>query len=377
MTEPTINDASGAPFRIASDKPRVSVVMTAFNDLRFIDEAVDSILQQDFPDLEVIIVDDGTGEEATFARLVARDPRIRVLVNPTNLGPAKAANRGIEAARADIIARLDSDDIAERSRIGKLVAALDADPEIGLVGSWFTTIDEAGNTKETFRIPETDLEIRWALLFYTPFCHSSVAYRRDCFEAAGRYPPIPLLSSDYYLLTGMMVHCRARNLPESLVCYRLNPRGLTATAPDAANWRARTDPIREPMWARLGVPYALRDPALAFDLHQFVSGFAIAHIEGRHAAYCTILQLLPPFLAAAKPFAREEDAAAARRLAHTMVARILSDDRQDTRVLLALCRLTWPLDWRATSAALSHRLRSVLAQRWHAQKGRLRRLWPM
>ena len=84
MTEPTINDASGAPFRIASDKPRVSVVMTAFNDLRFIDEAVDSILQQDFPDLEVIIVDDGTGEEATFARLVARDPRIRVLVNPTN-----------------------------------------------------------------------------------------------------------------------------------------------------------------------------------------------------------------------------------------------------------------------------------------------------
>ena len=90
--------------------------MTVYNDMRFLDAAVDSILRQEFRDLELIIVDDGTGQDAIFDALARRDPRIRIVVNPANLGTAEAANRGIEVARGDIIARLDADDVAEPAR---------------------------------------------------------------------------------------------------------------------------------------------------------------------------------------------------------------------------------------------------------------------
>lgn len=84
-----------------STSVRVSVVMTVSCDLRFLDEAVESILRQDFRDFEFIIVDDGTGEHALFRRLAEHDPRIRVLTNTTNLGAAAAANRGIAASHGD------------------------------------------------------------------------------------------------------------------------------------------------------------------------------------------------------------------------------------------------------------------------------------
>jgi glycosyltransferase involved in cell wall biosynthesis len=84
-----------------STAPRVSVIMTVGPDLRFLDEAVESILRQDFRDFEFLIVDDGADERAVFRNLAERDPHIRVLSNTTNLGAAAAANRGIAAFHSD------------------------------------------------------------------------------------------------------------------------------------------------------------------------------------------------------------------------------------------------------------------------------------
>ncbi|WP_252719815.1 hypothetical protein, partial [Acinetobacter baumannii] len=75
----------------------------------------------------------------------------------------------------------DADDIAEPTRIGRLVAALEEDSELGLVGSAVTLIDEADQVFRVQQMPETDLEIRWTILFHNPFYHSAVAFRRRCF----------------------------------------------------------------------------------------------------------------------------------------------------------------------------------------------------
>src|SRR6185312_681338 len=93
--------AGGTP-----DHPRASVVMTSYNDLRCLDEAVDSVLRQDFRDVEFIVVDDWTGQDARFDALARRDPRIKILVNTTNSGTVATANRGIENARSDATVRL-------------------------------------------------------------------------------------------------------------------------------------------------------------------------------------------------------------------------------------------------------------------------------
>ena len=327
------------------DPPRVSVVMTVFNDLRFLDEAVDSILQQEFRDFEFVIVDDGTGQQARFDGLARRDPRIQILVNAVNLGAAAAANYGIENARGEIIVRLDADDVAEPSRLDRLITALDEDRELGLVGSAVTLIDESGRVHGVQRMPETDVEIRWTILFHNPFYHSTVAFRRHCFERAGRYRAEERVSQDHYLWFDMLPFCRARNLAEPLTRYRINPRGLTATHSNG-NPRNRTHPIRETSWARLGLTYDLYEDAIAHDVSHFLRGFDIAASERRAAAYRTIATVLHAFLVAPRPFPRREDADASRRLGRALVTRMLANPAADLHDMLATCRSCWPIDRR-------------------------------
>jgi glycosyltransferase involved in cell wall biosynthesis len=356
----------------ARKTPGVSVVMTVYQDQRFLDAAVDSILEQEFCDFEFIIVDDGTGQDAVFQALQRRDPRIRIVINPTNLGTAAAANRGIEAARADIIVRLDADDVAEPTHIGHLVAALAGDRRLGLVGSSVTLIDEADQLHGVQRMPETDLEIRWTILFHNPFYHSTVAYRRNCFEAAGRYKNDELVSQDHYLWFQMLPLCRARNLAEPLTRYRLNSLGLTAR--NAKNARNRTHQIRETLWALLGLPYDLYDDAFAQDLTEFIRGNEISAIERRAAAYDKLLTVLHLFIAASRPFAHPEDAEASQRLTQGIVARILANPPAGPLQMLSVCHLCWRVDRRATASATMARLASELKWIWHRTRKRLIRL---
>jgi glycosyltransferase involved in cell wall biosynthesis len=318
-----------------SRAPRVSVVMTVYNDLRFLDAAVESVLVQDLKDFELIIVDDGTHQSAVMERLAGRDPRICLIVNAENVGAAAAANRGIERARADIIARLDADDIAEPTRIRRLLSALDDDPQLGLVGTWFTTMTENGEPSETIRLPTTDLEIRWCFLFSNPFCHSSVAFRRLCFDAVGGYRPELRVLEDYDLWSRILTACRAGNIPEPLTRYRLNTKGLTATR--GADL-ALMDAVRERYWKELGVPF---DRGVARHIATLVAGYDILPKEGRPEAFAVILRLLYRFLGAPRRIERrEEDGAVARRLVRETIARIQSQQSMIFAILMETWRLT-------------------------------------
>ena len=321
--------------------------MTAYHDLRFLDLAVDSILNQDFADLELIIVDDGTGETERFRRIEQRDSRIKVIVNPRNEGTAAAANRGIEAARADIIARLDADDIAEPAQIGELAAALREDPQLGLVGSWCTLIDEAGQPIRVQAMPETDLEIRWTILFHNPFYHSTVAFRRCYFEAAGRYRPEELVSQDHYLWYQMLPLCKARNIAKPLTRYRVNPQGLTIA--NSRNARGRTHAIRLALWKDLGLTYTLYDDALAQDISQFLRGYEIADAHRRLAAYRMIARVLRRFLEVRRLGADSNELHDARRLQNSLVTRMLNSPPLRKQEALALYRLSAMIDLRTTA----------------------------
>ena len=337
----------------ASQKPLASVVMCVYGDLRFLDEAIGSILTQELQDIEFIIVDDGTGQHATFDAIQRRDPRIRVIRNSQNLGTAESANRGIAAARADIIVRIDADDVAEPSRVGRLLAALE-DRDIGLVGSAVTLIDEAGNALGMQHMPETDLEIRWTILFYNPFYHSAVAFRRSCFEKVGRYRPEELVSQDHYLWFEMLPFTRARNVAERLTRYRLNPQGLTAL--NEGSGRSRTHAIREVLWAQIGLTYDLYDDAAARDIIQFLRGQEIQEVERRAAAYRVILSTLRAFLAAPGRLARADDREAARNLVGSLVGRILASPPKKLSEILSIYGRCVPLDARRAFAATARHL---------------------
>lgn len=272
--------------------PRVSVIMTAYGDLRFISVAVDSVLSQTLNDFELIIVDDGTNEDALFGTLAARDPRIRVLRNPENVGAAAAANCGIAHARADLIARLDADDICAPTRLERQVTVLEAEPDLVLLGSSVTLINESGEVLRNLLMPDSDLAVRWTILFHNPFFHPTVVFRRTAFEAAGCYRAEERVSHDHYLWHDMLPLGGARNLPEPLVRYRINPLGLTAQG--AASGRSRTHPIRQARWAAIGLDYDLHDNDRARPISAVLRGECLPRPQ-RLSAYSVIAATLCAF----------------------------------------------------------------------------------
>lgn len=112
---------------------KVSIVVPCYNAGEFLVEAVESALAQSSPDVEVVIVDDGSDDPATLRILgEASWPRTRI-IRQENAGPAAARNRGIREAAGDYILPLDADDLLDPSYIEKAVVVLDANPSVGIV----------------------------------------------------------------------------------------------------------------------------------------------------------------------------------------------------------------------------------------------------
>ena len=365
-----------APSMQPAGTPHLSVVMMAYGDLRFLDEAVDSILRQDYRDFEFILVDDAAEQPDVFERLALRDPRIQVISYDQNLGPAAAANRGIAVARGDIIARLDADDVAEPSRLGRLLAAFAVDPQIGMIGSWFTRIDEHNYELEVVRTPTSDLELRWLFLFHNPFCHSSIAFRKAVFDAAGCYNENANVraSEDADLWYRMITLCRVGCLPCVLVRYRVNPRGLSAANPP--NWRLRTEASRRLLWRSLGVSYT---PEIIADLVQFVSGWDVGGIDRRRQVYARILELLRKFAQAKAPFGRAGDRSDMQRMKNTLIGRVLSDSTIGPVAWTECCWLAWRIDRIAALKGMGRRVFNswnvATKMLWSIVCGAVRRFW--
>ena len=244
--------------------PAVSVLMGVHDGEPWVGEAVASVLAQTAPDLELIVVDDGSddGTPATLAAI--RDPRL-VVVRQTRQGLTRALNRALALARAPLLARLDADDLALPQRLARQREFLDAHPEIGLLGTGAREVDAGGREVGRVTPPADDAAIRRALIRGNPFVHSSVMLRRRALDEVHGYDERLAVAQDYDLWMRMSRVTRLANLTEPLVVRRLVP-GRVSLERDAARlaaearvrWRAVAGGAY-PWWCAV---FALR-PALA------------------------------------------------------------------------------------------------------------------
>ena len=210
------------------DAPRVSVVMAVYDGEPFLRAALDSVLAQTFRDFELIVVDDGsTDGSAAIVRAIA-DPRVRLLSNERNLGLAPSLNRGVNDARGEFVARLDADDVAMPDRLARQVAFLDANPDVGMTGSWYVELADDGS--ETPReLPVDHWDLRWHLCLYSPFVHSAVTWRRALVrDRIGAYDERLAYSMDYDLWRRMASVFRVANVPAHLVRVRTHAGSMTS-----------------------------------------------------------------------------------------------------------------------------------------------------
>jgi len=96
--------------------PLVSVIIPAYNAENYIEKAIQSVLEQTYPNFEVIVIDDNSTDRTVDVVREFRDERIKLLVNEQNMGPSYSRNRGIIEAKGEWIALLDSDDWWDKDR---------------------------------------------------------------------------------------------------------------------------------------------------------------------------------------------------------------------------------------------------------------------
>ncbi|HWE02304.1 MAG TPA: glycosyltransferase [Tepidisphaeraceae bacterium] len=218
-----------------SDPPAVSVVMPLYNTERHLAAAIDSVLAQTFADFEIIAVDDGStdGTLDILRRYESRDRRVRVLSRP-NTGIVGALNDGLAMARAELIARMDGDDICLPGRFRKQVDYLAAHPECVLVGSQVLLIDPEGSpicahlqTRYTHEeIDHDHLNRGW------PMVHPAVMMRREAVDRVGRYREKYKWLEDHDLFLRLAEIGKLANLPDTLLRYRLHFQSVCHTRHD-------------------------------------------------------------------------------------------------------------------------------------------------
>ena len=205
--------------------PRVTVLMTLYNKGPFVVEAVRSVLDGTYSDLELLVVDDGSTDQGPEHVAALGDPRIRLLRSPRNTGRAAAANRVYDAARGELIAVLDADDTMHPERIARQVAYLDAHPEVGAVGS---ALSAFGEKEGKWSWPAANREAQGKLLFGDPVCYGTAMIRRAIIEQhrvrcdEGWFHP----GMDFLFLVALAPHLRFANLPEPLTHYRIGTQNM-------------------------------------------------------------------------------------------------------------------------------------------------------
>ncbi|MCC5847974.1 MAG: glycosyltransferase [Verrucomicrobia bacterium] len=231
--------------------PQVTILLPVLNAAATLPETLDSLLTQTFTDFELLVIDDGSTDDTPEILAAAADPRLRVLRNPERLKLAGALNRGLDEARAPLIARMDADDIARPERLARQVDFLAKHPKIALCGSFTRHFGAKEKARETYPVQAED--IRAFSLFNCPFAHPTVMFRAEVFKQHDlRYDGAYYPTEDYELWTRVVHRHPCANHPEVLLDYRVHEKSMTGSDWENMDFQARR--LMQNQFAALGVP---------------------------------------------------------------------------------------------------------------------------
>jgi glycosyltransferase involved in cell wall biosynthesis len=236
-----------------SSPPLVSVLMAAYNRERYLAQAVESILNQTFAAFELIVIDDGSTDRslAILQAYAQQDSRIR-LISRENRGIPKTRNELVQQASADLLAIMDSDDVALPDRLALQVAYMQHHPAVVCLGGAFQLIDAKGRLIKTLTVPLTNPEIQRLILAGHPGVPQPCAMlRRQTVLQVGGYNETMTQAEDLDLWLRLGEVGELANLPAALVQYRLHPDSVSEQDNPLQRQKARE--ACEQAWQRRGI----------------------------------------------------------------------------------------------------------------------------
>ncbi len=200
-------------------KPKVSIIIPAYNAIKYLPETVESVLKQSFTDFELLIINDGSSDNTVEWVSSISDSRVR-LISQENKGLSGARNTGITSSKGEYISFLDADDIWEPTKIEKQVYKLDNDPTVGLVYTWVKYFYE---DIESVRLGDPDAEgnvLKAILEANVVMCGSNAMVRRFCFEEVGKFDENLTSIEDWDMWIRIASKYSFAVVKEALVYYR-------------------------------------------------------------------------------------------------------------------------------------------------------------
>lgn len=193
----------------------------------FLHQSLESIFQQTLLPTEVILIKDGplTKElNEVIEEYATKYSELKIISLTQNQGLGKALNEGLRYCSYDLVARMDSDDVAKFDRFKRQIQIFQECPELDIVGAWIDEFEEdVSNVISTRKLPENHTDISVFAKKRNPINHPVVMFRKKSVLAAGGYRHFPLFE-DYYLWIRMLQNgARFYNIQESLLYFRFSP----------------------------------------------------------------------------------------------------------------------------------------------------------
>lgn len=198
-------------------RPLVSIVMAVYNGQEYLQETIDSILRQNYENIELIIVDDCSTDESWKILKSNSDNRIILLRNEKNMRLAYSLNKAIAIAKGKYIARMDADDICLKDRLDLQVAYLEKHTDVDVLGGNYRSFG-ATNKKSDYQ--ELHDWIKTGLIFENTVCHPAVMFRKEAIDEW--YDQNFVASQDYDLWTRLISSHKFHNLKQELIMYRVH-----------------------------------------------------------------------------------------------------------------------------------------------------------
>ncbi len=209
----------------------VSVLMSIYKEsVPVVSEAIESVRRQTYRNIEIIVMLDypeHTEMRTYLAELAEDEPRLRYYINEENIGLLYSLNRGIGLCRGAFICRMDEDDHAEENRIEKQIAYMEMH-KLDLAGSYTSLMDMNGKlTGEIRRYPSHHKYLCQYLKYTNAIPHPTWLVRKSVYEKLNGYRDIPCADDYDFLIRVCLGGYRIGVVPESLLRYRINRKGMT------------------------------------------------------------------------------------------------------------------------------------------------------
>lgn len=233
-----------------NDVPKVSVIMSVYNDEHCVRSAINSIINQTFEDFEFIIVDDGSTDSTIEIIRQYTDERIRVISNERNIGLTNSLNKALKNAKGKYIARMDSDDISLPERFEQQVKFLDEHEDTYLISCSYR---EFGSRFGCNRITAGEDEIRAQYLFGSVLPHPGFMFRKKVFDKYHIcYNPKMKYAQDYDFQVRVSRRFHIACLSQILLYYRVSQNQISQKK--ALEQKAYADKVRYAVFKNHGIP---------------------------------------------------------------------------------------------------------------------------